>query len=205
MPDHRIPAVRGARDGLGRLTSDEELVAAYLSALDEGAFRDLYRRHTPSLWRVTLRMARGAEEEAGDVVQETWLRAVRQLPGFRWESSLRTWLISIALNCAQEMGRKAARLATVEDVETVMASGSQASSALGAGDSTPVDPIDLARAIDALPEGYRRVLVLHDVEGLTHSEIGRTLGIEAGTSKSQLHRARAWVRGRLRAAEGAGR
>ena len=204
MPDHRVPGVRGAQGGLGRLTTDQELVAAYLSALDEGAFRDIYRRHTPSLWRVALRMARGAEEEARDVVQETWLRAVRQLPGFRWESSLRTWLISIALNCAQEMGRRAGRWTAVEDVEAVMASGSPASSAPGAGDSTQIDPIDLARAIDALPEGYRQVLVLHDIEGYTHTEVGRTLGIEAGTSKSQLHRARAWVRGRLRAAEGGG-
>ena len=204
MPDHRVPGVRGAQGSLGRLTTDEELVAAYLSALDEGAFRDLYRRHAPSLWRIALRMARGAEEEAGDVVQETWLRAVRQLPGFRWESSLRTWLISIALNCAQEMGRKGGRWTLVEDVEAVMASGRPVSSAPGTEDSL-VDPIDLARAIDALPEGYRRVLVLHDIEGHTHTEIGRALGIEAGTSKSQLHRARAWVRGRLREAKGGGR
>ncbi|HET6361090.1 MAG TPA: sigma-70 family RNA polymerase sigma factor [Gemmatimonadota bacterium] len=183
--------------------SDEELVVAYLAALDEDAFRDLYQRHTPSLWRVALRMARGAEEEARDVVQETWLRAVRRLPAFRWESTLRTWLVSIALNCAHEHRRSAGRWTPVEDVESVMAGGSSVESETTGGPAS-VDPVDLARAIDALPEGYRSVLVLHDIEGYTHAEIGRALGIEPGTSKSQLHRARAWVRGRLATMEGGG-
>ena len=180
---------------------DEELVAAYLAALDETAFRALYRRHTPSLWRMSLRMARGAEEEAREIVQETWLRAVSRLPTFRWESSLRTWLVSIALNCAHEHVRKAARWTRVEDVDAVLA-GELAESGCGAADPPSVDPVDLARAIDELPDGYQRVLVLHDIEGYTHAEIGRALGIEPGTSKSQLHRARAWVRRRLATAEG---
>ena len=183
------------------MTTDEDLVAAYLSALDEGAFRDLYRRHTPALWRVALRMASGAEEEAGDVVQETWLRAVRQLPGFRWESSLRTWLVSIALNCAHEHNRRAGRWTSVEDVEAAMPGGLSMESAPSGGPAS-VDTVDLARAIDALPQGYRSVLVLHDIEGYTHAEIGEALGIEPGTSKSQLHRARAWVRGRLATVDG---
>lgn len=203
MPDHRIPGVRGARDGVGGLTTDEELVAAYLTALDERAFRDLYRRHTPSLWRMALRLARGAEEEARDIVQETWLRAVERLPSFRWESSLRTWLVSIALNCAHEQGRRSGRWTTVADVDAVM-TGEVGVNPERAGGPASVDPVDLSRAIDALPDGYQRVLVLHDVEGYTHAEIGRTLGIEPGTSKSQLHRARAWVRGRLAAAGGGG-
>jgi RNA polymerase sigma-70 factor (ECF subfamily) len=181
---------------------DEELVAAYLAALDEGAFRDLYRRHTPSLWRTALRMARGDEQEARDVVQETWLRAVRRLPTFRWESSLRTWLVSIAIHCAHEHSRRAGRWIPVEDVDAVMAVAMESPTI---GGPASVDPVDLARAIEALPDGYRSVLVLHDIEGYTHAEIGRALGIESGTSKSQLHRARAWVRGHLATKEGGGR
>jgi RNA polymerase sigma-70 factor (ECF subfamily) len=184
---------------------DDELVAAYLATQDETAFRTLYRRHAASLWRIALRMARGDEEEAREIAQETWLRAMRQLPTFRWEASLRTWLVSIALNCAHEHARKAERWTTVEDVEAALAAAGSAGQA-GTGESQPpVDPVDLARAIDELPDGYHRVLVLHDIEGYTHAEIGRALGIEPGTSKSQLHRARAWVRGRLAMAEGAGR
>ena len=206
MSDHRVSGVRGAGAGVDGLTpGDDELVAAYLATLDETAFRTLYRRHASSLWRMALRMARGAEEEAREIVQETWLRAVRQLPTFRWESSLRTWLVSIALNCAHEHDRKAGRWTTVEDIDAAMTAAGLAGPE-GAGRNLPsVDPVDLARAIDALPDGYQRVLVLHDIEGYTHAEIARALGIEPGTSKSQLHRARAWVRGRLARAEGGGR
>lgn len=180
------------------MTTDEQLVAAYLAAPNERAFRDLYLRHTPSLWRTALRLARGAEEEARDLVQETWLRAVSRLAGFRWEASLQTWLVSIAVNCAHEKNRNAGRLATVADIESAMTAELWDRSERAGGPAS-VDPVDLARAIDALPDGYQRVLVLHDVEGYTHAEIGRVLGIEPGTSKSQLHRARAWVRGRLTA------
>jgi RNA polymerase sigma-70 factor (ECF subfamily) len=184
--------------------ADGDLVAAYLAAPNENAFRALYRRHTPALWRVALRMTRGAEEEARDVVQETWLRAVTRLSGFRWESSLRTWLVSIALNCAREQGRETGRHTSVADVDAAAAGGTSMQSD-PAHRPASVDPLDLARAIDALPEGYRSVLVLHDIEGYTHAEIGQALGIEPGTSKSQLHRARARVRDRLATMEGGGR
>ena len=143
---------------------------------------------------MALRLARGSEDEARDLVQETWIRAARRLATFRWESALSTWLVSIALNCDRERRRGAERETPLGEVEA----------AEEAVRETParVEPVDLARAIDALPDGYRRVLILHDIEGYTHDEIGRLLGVETGTSKSQLHRARARVRARLVAAEG---
>ena len=64
-----------------------------MAARDESAFRALYRRHAQPLWRMALRLARGSEEEAREIVQETWLRAAAGLDEFRWESSLRTWLV----------------------------------------------------------------------------------------------------------------
>jgi RNA polymerase sigma-70 factor (ECF subfamily) len=190
VPDRRVP---GVRRSLRAEDADRELAEAYLATRDEAAFRALYRRHAPALWRMALRLSRGAEEEARDVVQETWTRAADRLDTFRWESSLRTWLISIALNCSRERIRREARETPVEDFENTAAG------------AIAIEPIDLARAIDELPDGYRRVLVLHDLEGYTHDEIGRLLGVEAGTSKSQLHRARASVRARLSSAEGGAR
>ena len=200
MSDRRVP---GVRRSLIAADADRELAEAYLAARDEAAFRALYRRHAPALWRMALRFSRGAEEEARDVMQETWIRAADRLGTFRWESSLRTWLISIALNCSRERIRREARETPVGDMEA-------AADDVGQGADAPtgaiaIEPIDLARAIDALPDGYRRVLVLHDLEGYTHDEIGRLLGVEAGTSKSQLHRARASVRARLASAEGGAR
>jgi RNA polymerase sigma-70 factor (ECF subfamily) len=199
VSDHRPP---GVRRSLTAGDADRELARAYLAARDEAAFRALYRRHAPALWRMALRLSRGAEEEARDVMQETWIRAAERLDTFRWESSLRTWLISIALNCSRERIRRERRQAPGGDADRVATADAARPSGAGAG---AVEPIDLTRAIDALPDGYRRVLVLHDLEGYTHEEIGRLLGVEAGTSKSQLHRARASVRARLASGEGGAR
>ena len=197
MPDRGVSGVRGSlteRD-------DRELAETYLETRDEVAFRALYRRHAPGLWRMALRLSRGSEDEARELVQETWVRAARGLGSFRWESRLGTWLTSIAIHCDHERRRRAGRETLVEDVD---AGGATAGTRPLASPGAParVEPIDLARAIDALPDGYRTVLVLHDVEGYTHEEIGRLLGVEAGTSKSQLHRARARVRARLVATGG---
>jgi RNA polymerase sigma-70 factor (ECF subfamily) len=125
--------------------------------------------------------------DAEDAVQETWIRAVREMGHFRWEAALSTWLVAIAGNVARDQLRKVRRRDERE---------------LTAGDEPPAPPptgdgIDLERAIALLPEGYRTVLVLHDVEGLTHEEIGEVLGIAPGTSKSQLFGARRSMRALL--------
>jgi RNA polymerase sigma-70 factor (ECF subfamily) len=155
---------------------------------DERAFRELYRRHTPALVQLVLRMLGGASHDAEDVVQEAWVRAVRQLAGFRWESSFKTWLSAIALNLAREVLRKRGRAAITELPDDL------ATPATTRRDGVR---IDLERAIARLPDGYRTVLVLHDVEGYTHEEISRHLEIAVGTSKSQLFDARRALRAML--------
>ena len=150
---------------------------------DEAAFRALYRLHAPALYLFALRLTGGRESDAEDVVQETWIRAVRGLRRFQWRSSLRTWLSAILLNCVREWGRD--RLHATDAPEPP------------APAREPADAIDLERAIARLPGGYRTVLILHDVEGYTHAEIGAMLGVEAGTSKSQLFRARQRLRALL--------
>jgi RNA polymerase sigma-70 factor (ECF subfamily) len=167
---------------------DRSLADAVAGAGDERAFRELYRRHTPALYQLVLRMLGGVASDAEDVVQETWIRAVRQLSKFRWESSLRTWVTAIGLNLAREVLRKRARART-EELDDHLA--------LSARPVRDADRIDLERAIARLPNGYRAVLVLHDVEGFTHEEISRQLGIAVGTSKSQLFDARRAVRSLL--------
>jgi RNA polymerase sigma-70 factor, ECF subfamily len=163
---------------------DRDLVDAVVRDGDEGAFRDLYRRYTPRLYLAALRLLGQSEMDAEDVVQETWIRAVKEMGKFRWESALGTWLIAIAGNVARDQLRKLRR----RD-ERELTSGDEPIA------SRPVaEGIDLERAIALLPEGYRTVLVLHDVEGLTHEEIGEALGIAPGTSKSQLFGARRSMR-----------
>jgi RNA polymerase sigma-70 factor (ECF subfamily) len=147
---------------------------------DEAAFRLLYRRHTPAMYAAALRLLARHTSDAEDAVQEAWLRAVRGLGGFRGDSALRTWLVGIAIRCALEAGRRQQRY--------------QPLGVDGRLSAPSLPHIDLEQAIAVLADGYRHVLVLHDIEGYTHAEIAGLLDIDAGTSKSQLSRARSAVR-----------
>jgi RNA polymerase sigma-70 factor (ECF subfamily) len=164
--------------------TDRELADLVVHQGDEDAFRVLYRRHTPSVYQFVLRLVGGDVQEAEDVIQETWMRAARGLEGFRWQSALKSWLTGIALNRIRETGRKKKRSLVEVDVEWEVPSVA----------CDPGQRIDLDRALELLPPGFRTILVLHDIEGFTHQEIGDRLGITDGTSKSQLHGARKAMR-----------
>jgi RNA polymerase sigma-70 factor, ECF subfamily len=161
---------------------------------DGSAVRALYQRHSARVYAVVRRLA-GEDALAEDWAQEAWVRALRALPGFRGDSQFTTWLHRIAVNSALH-GRRARERRTGRE-EPIEASSS----------SHPPDGdrallrMRLERAMERLPEGMRRVLVLHDVEGYTHEEIGTMLGINPGTCKSQLFKARARMRGLLAPAE----
>ena len=173
--------------------TDRELAEALLLRGDERAFRELYRRHTPRLHQLVLRIMGGAEHDAEDVVQETWIRATGKLDTFRWEAAFGTWLTGIGLNVARGILRRRGKW--------------EAELEPGAEPWRPPprdgERIDLERAIALLPAGYRTVVVLHDVEGYTHEEIGERLGISPGTSKSQLFNARRSLRAILEPPAGA--
>ncbi len=165
---------------------DRRLVDQFLRRRSERSFRALYRRHTPALYQLTLRLLAGREKEAEEVIQEMWMRAVHRLQEFRGDSKLSTWLSGIAINCCRENLRRRQRDSweeLPEIPEIPFAEG--------------IDRLALEEAIASLPDGFRTVLVLHDVEHYTHEEIGKLLGIASGTSKSQLSRARRAVRHRL--------
>lgn len=167
------------------MTDDAALVERFLRARGEDAFRALYRTHTPALYALALRLTGGDRTEAEDLVQESWVRAVRGLSSFRARSALRSWLCGLLVNVRRERIRVDWRTVDAPDIEP-------ATEADG-----PDDALDLERAIGALPEGARDVFVLHDVYGYTHREIAEMLGVVEGTSKSQLTRARALLRNSL--------
>ncbi len=166
--------------------SDQALAARVQNLGDERAFRSLYRRHTPALYPFVLRLLGGVEADAEDVVQETWLHAVGSLRRFRWESSFRTWLLGIGLNQSRDVLRRRARAQSARPRADSVARYAPAE-----------ERMDLERAIASLPDGYRSVLLLHDVQGFTHEEISERLEIAVGTSRSQLHHARRALRGLL--------
>jgi len=167
--------------------SDRDLVARFLATGDEDAFRLLFRRHTPRLYAMAWRLLAHHTADVDDAVQETWKRAAAALGGFAWKAAFGTWLTGILINCARER-RKQRPLQQVDGVPL---------SDIAASERPRDSTIDLERAIADLPDGYREVLILHDVEGYTHDEIGALLGIASGTSKSQLFHARQAMRARL--------
>jgi RNA polymerase sigma-70 factor (ECF subfamily) len=140
----------------------------------------------------------GDDELAREFTQETFIRAFDRLDTFRGESAFSTWLHSIAASVVLNGLRKVKRFRQREtDLE-------EAGAVPGARrESDPDLRQRLADAVDALPEKYRLVFVMHDVEGYTHEEIAAALGVETGTSKAQLSRARAKLRESLAAFAGA--
>ena len=165
---------------------DRQLIARVLGG-DPVAERALYEQHVDRVYRLAYRLA-GNDDLAQDFTQDTFVRAFQRLPEFRGDSAFSTWLHSIAVSVSLNGLRKVARLRTRE------ADLTEATSVPVPRTAEPDLKVRMARAIDALPDGYRTVFVMHDIEGYTHEEIGAALGIEAGTSKAQLSRARAKLR-----------
>jgi len=167
------------------VSDDLALVREFWRTRGEKPFRALYRAHTPGLYAFALRLTGGDDSEAEDLVQECWIRAVRLLDAFRGAGPFRSWLFGILVNVRRERVRADWRFVDVPDLDPL------------APELAFHTALDLDRAVAALPEGARDVFVLHDVYGYTHEEIGRFLGIMAGTSKSQLNRARTLIRQRV--------
>lgn len=172
---------------VGSVLAEEATLLTAVGRGDEAAFRTLYRRHTPRLLRLMLRLMGEPTADADDAVQETWLRAVRALPRFRAESAFYTWLAGIGIRVAAELLRSRARWVAWEDA-------AEPAQEPRVGDG---ERLDLERALATLPDAQRVVIVLHDVEGYTHEEIAARLGVAPGTSKSHLFRARRALRARL--------
>ena len=170
--------------------TDRDLIARCLAG-DATAERTLYDTHVDRIYRLVYRMA-GDGDLAEDFTQETFIRAFERLEQFRGESSLATWLHSIAVSVTLNGMRKVQRirLRTTDLTETPLLASE-------ARDIAPDLKTRLFQAIDALSEKLRLVYLMHDVEGYTHEEIGRTLGIPTGTSKARLFDARAKLRGAL--------
>jgi len=158
---------------------------------DQVAFRALYDANVDRVFRLTYRMA-GEEELARDFTQDAFLRAWQRLDQFRGDAAFSTWLhaiaVSVALNGLRKVDRHRKRERSLEDAAHV---------APGARRVEPDLRDRLEGAVDALPEIYRTVLLMHDLEGYSHGEIAETLGVAEGTSKARLFRAREKLRASL--------
>jgi RNA polymerase sigma-70 factor (ECF subfamily) len=164
-------------------------LVARAQAGDKAAFADLYRDNYRRVYALCVRLA-GDRHLAEELTQEAFIRAWRQLHTYRCEARFSTWLHRVAVNVVLGEQRKAGwRISRLFSGHDAIPDTPERSS--------PVDTVDLERAIGQLPHRARQVFVLIDVEGFTHDEAARMLGIAAGTSKAQLFRARKLLRGML--------
>src|SRR5262245_22996177 len=149
----------------------------------------VYHRFKRRVFSMVARIA-GAQD-AEEVAQEVFVRIFRGIAKFRGESQLDTWVYRLTVNAAlTHVGRRPARFEGEEALEQLPApTGPSRDPRLAAR---------LSAALADLPAGYRAVMVLHDVEGLSHEEIAEICGFSVGTSKSQLHKARGRMRDLLK-------
>jgi RNA polymerase sigma factor (sigma-70 family) len=157
---------------------------------DVAAFESLYRRHRGRIYGLVWRLCGGDAGLAEDLLQEAFVRAWQKLDSFRGDSRFGTWLHRLAANVALSDRRIRVRHARHEEP---LAEGIE-KTAVGARDIAAAQRRDLERAIAALPERARTVLVLYDIEGYEHAEISALTGMAVGSSKAQLHRARKLLR-----------
>lgn len=163
------------------------------AAGDRAAFEALYRQHLRRVHGVVWRLVGGVDARAEELTQETFVRAWQSLPNFRFQSSFATWLHRLAVNTGlmELRARRGGEACETDD---------SALADIGIGDSAghaTALRIDLERAVASLPPRARAVLILYDIEGWKHEEIAAELGMAVGSSKAQLHRARALLRMRL--------
>lgn len=172
----------------GAPTADTEDVALAVAG-DAEAFERLYRRHVTRIHTLCRRMV--GPEGAEEATQDVFVRAWEKLELFEGKSLFGTWLYRLAINVCLGARTAAGRRSDRFQSDEVAVGRAEARR------GQPEARMDLARAVDGLPEGARRVFVLHDVEGYKHREIAEMLGIATGTSKSQLHEARMALRRQL--------
>jgi RNA polymerase sigma-70 factor (ECF subfamily) len=164
------------------------------------AFQALYEKHKRRVYSLCLRMTTNTAE-AEDLTQEAFLQLYRKIATFRGESAFSTWLHRLSVNVVLMHLRKKG-LPVVSLEETTQGGEEDAPKKdFGADDlrlAGSIDRLQLQRAVDDLPPGYRTIFLLHDVEGYEHNEIAGIVGCSIGNSKSQLHKARMKLRDLLK-------
>ena len=164
------------------------------------AFQALYDRHKRRVYSLCLRMTANTAE-AEDLTQEAFLQLYRKIGTFRGESAFSTWLHRLSVNVVlMHLRRKSLPVVSLEET-TQGGEDDTPKRDFGAEDlalAGSIDRLQLQKAVDNLPPGYRTIFVLHDIEGYEHNEIATLVGCSIGNSKSQLHKARMKLRDLLK-------
>lgn len=163
-----------------------------LSDEERDSFHALYQTHHRRVYSICLRMTQSVTD-AEDLTQEIFIHLFRKIGTFRGDAAFTTWLHRLTVNhVLMHFRKRRVRSELVTEDRSLPAQ-------VVPGSKDPrrmrvVDRILLSEVIAKLPEGYREAFVMHDIEGLEHNEIAQRRGRSAGTSKSQLHKARMMLR-----------
>lgn len=180
--------------------TDERALLEAAQSGDDAALTELINRYSPSIYRFGMKMCRH-EHDAEEIVQDTLLAAAKNLRDFRGQSSLSTWLYTIARSfCIKRRRKNVGEPSRLEPLHELQAEAvPQLVDRQAPDEQAASREIEgaLERAIDGLDPMYREVLILRDVEGLTAPEVGKILDLSVEAVKSRLHRARAQVRERI--------
>ncbi len=170
---------------------------------DKVAFKTLVERYQRRLLSVVIGMVRN-QDDAGELVQETFIRAYRNLEGFKGDSSFYTWIYRIAVNLSIDFQRKERKRTTIEFDETVALGDTEAATGITSQGRDPFVQVrnrelvgKVFQAIEELTPNHRAVIMLREVEGLSYEEIADVLGCSMGTVMSRLHYARKQLQARL--------
>ena len=174
------------------IDEDERQMVLSCQRGESAGMQRLYQRYVRRVRTLVARIV--GYEEADELVQEVFLKALRGIGGFRGESQVGTWIYRLAVNAALTYATRDQARQRRQLGDEVLQHLPAEASASGVEQADPFLHDKLCRAMTQLPAGYRAVLVLHDIEGLQHDEIAEILGVRVGTSKSQLHKARARMR-----------
>jgi RNA polymerase sigma-70 factor (ECF subfamily) len=169
--------------------SDEELVRRHLAG-DRVAFGMLVERHQRRVYNLAYRML-GRPEDAADAAQEVFVICFRKLGSFRGRSAFTTWMHRVAINVCHDALRRRSREMVTDEGEVEPPPGPDHAEASAAA-------VDVHRALQRVPDDFRTVLVLHDVQGVPYEAIAEALGAPIGTVKSRLHRGRVALARELR-------
>ena len=168
---------------------DEDLVRRF-QAGDAGAFATLVERHERRVYNLALRMT-GREEDARDATQDAFLAALRKLHTFRGEAAFTTWMHRVTVNACYDLLRKRQRAPLQLGGDRPDADRPPRPEPAAPGHAEAVElAIDVRRALLEVPEEFRAVLVLCDVQDLSYEQAAAALGVPVGTVKSRLHRGR---------------
>ena len=164
---------------------------------DSHAFERLYKLHSRRVYALCFRIV-GNPTEAEDLTQDAFLQLFRKIHTFRGESRFSTWLYRLAVNVVlMQLRKKRCPEISLDATSEPGEEDSRPLIELGGPDlrlSGVLDHINLSKAIEQLPDGYKEMFILHDVEGYEHKEIAEILGCSIGNSKSQLFKARLRLR-----------